>query len=376
MSFGLSEEHEVLRTTVRRFLHATSPESEVRRLMAGTQGFDRNTWQQMSEQLGLQSLAIPESYGGAGYTFVELAVVLEEMGAALLCAPFLSTVVLAANALLASGDDAAMSEFLPRIADGTLFATVVTHDDAARSLTATLDGVWRVSGSSSYVLDGHSADIILLVADTPEGPTLFVVPGDSPQVGRFPLPPLDQTRRLARLEFGDTPARLIGPAGAGSAVLRRTLDIACVALAVEQTGGAQRCLDSAVAYAKQRVQFDRPIGSFQAIKHMCADMLLDVESARSAAYAAVAAATDGSDDLPLLVSLAKSYCSAAYRRVAENNIQIHGGIGFTWEHSAHLYFKRAVASAAMFGDPAHHRRAMAGLLGIAREGDAVAVSRS
>ena len=194
--------------------------------------------------------------------------------------------------------------------------------------------------------------------------SLFAVEGSAPGLVRTPLATMDQTRKQARLEFSSTPARLIGQEGAAGPVVQHTLDLAAVALAAEQVGGAQRCLDMAVDYAKTRIQFGRPIGSFQAIKHKCADMLLEVESAKSAAYYGGWAAAEDSDELPVVASLAKSYCSEAYFHAASENIQIHGGIGFTWEHDAHLYFKRAKSSELLLGDPSYHRELLAQRIGI------------
>jgi alkylation response protein AidB-like acyl-CoA dehydrogenase len=364
MNFAFSEE-------VHRFLEDKSPETEVRRLMETTEGYDPAVWSQMANQLGLQSLTIPEEYGGSGFSYVELIVVLEEMGAALLCAPFFSTVALGANALLTSGDDSAKSDLLPGIASGETIATLAFTEDSGRwdidgvTLEAAPSGdVWTLNGHKSFVLDGHVADLILVVARTDAGISLFSVAGNAEGLTRTPLATMDQTRKQARLEFNGTPARLIGTDGGAEAGLSKTLDLAAVALAAEQVGGAQRCLDTAVEYAKTRIQFGRPIGSFQAIKHKCADMLLEVESSKSAAYYAGWAAAEDSDELPVVASLAKSYCSEAYFHAAAENIQIHGGIGFTWEHPAHLYFKRAKSSELLFGDPAYHRELLAQRIGI------------
>jgi alkylation response protein AidB-like acyl-CoA dehydrogenase len=361
MNFAFSEEQEELRSAVRRFLQEKSPSTEVRRLMETADGFDQAVWDQMANQLGLQALAIPEAYGGAGFTHVELTVVFEEMGAALQCAPYFSTVALGANALLSSDDEAAKKDLLPGIADGSTKATFALTEDSGRwdaeSVTLAASGgpQWTLDGHKMYVIDGHTADLIVVVARTAAGLSLFAVEGGAAGLTRTPLATMDQTRKQARLEFSSTPARLIGKDGAAAPVVGRTLDLAAVALAAEQVGGAQRCLDMAVDYAKTRIQFGRPIGSFQAIKHKCADMLLEVESAKSAAYYAGWAAADDSDELPVVASLAKSYCSEAYFHAASENIQIHGGIGFTWEHDAHLYFKRAKSSELLLGDPSYHR---------------------
>jgi alkylation response protein AidB-like acyl-CoA dehydrogenase len=377
MNFAFSEEQDELRSAVRRFLQEKSPEAEVRRLMETAEGYDPAVWRQMADQLGLQSLTIPEEYGGSGFGYVELIVVLEEMGAALLCAPYFATVALAANALLTSGDESAKRHLLPGLASGETIGTLALTEDSGRwdfdsvTLTASrshqgsrgADG-WTLDGHKSFVIDGHVADLVLVVGRTRKGLSLFGVKGDAEGLTRTPLPTMDQTRKQARLELAATPAWLIGTEGGAEAGLSKTLDLAAVALAAEQVGGAQHCLDSSVDYAKTRVQFGRPIGSFQAIKHKCADVLLEVESAKSAAYYAGWAAAEDSDELPVVASLAKSYCSEAYFHAAAENIQIHGGIGFTWEHDAHLYFKRAKSSELLFGDPAYHRELLAQRIGI------------
>jgi len=371
MNFAFSDEQEELRAAVRRFLAEKSPESEVRRLMDTTEGYDPAVWSQMADQLGLQSLTIPEEFGGSGFTYVELLVVLEEMGAALLCAPFFSSVALAANALLTSGDDEAKKSYLPGIASGETIATLAITEDNGKwdfsgiELAATKKGDgWELNGHKMFVIDGHVANLVVVAARTAAGVSLFAVPGDAPGLTRTALPTMDQTRKQARLEFSSTPATLIGTDGGAEPGLSKTLDLAAVALAAEQVGGAQHVLDASVEYAKTRIQFGRPIGSFQAIKHKCADMLLEVESAKSAAYYAAWAAAEDSDELPVVASLAKSYCSEAYFHAAAENIQIHGGIGFTWEHPAHLYFKRAKSSELLLGDPSYHRELLAQRIGI------------
>jgi len=371
VNFAFSEEQEELRKTVRGFLESKSSETEVRRLMETESGYDDAVWKQMGEQMGLQGLAIPEEYGGSGYTYVELVVVLEEMGRRLLAAPYFSTVVLAANAILHSGDDQAKKDLLPGIASGETIATVAfteengRWDEAGITMTATASGEgYTLDGVKSFVLDGHTASLVVVAARTDAGVSLFSVTGDASGLTRTALPTMDQTRKQAKLEFSGTPATLLGTDGGGWATLERMLDLAAVGLAAEQVGGAQLCLEMAVQYAKDRVQFGRPIGSFQAIKHKCADMLLEVESAKSAAYYAAWCAAELNDELPAVASLAKAYCSEAYFHATAENIQIHGGIGFTWEHPAHLYFKRAKSSELLLGDPTYHRELLAQRIGI------------
>ncbi|MCL4443927.1 MAG: acyl-CoA/acyl-ACP dehydrogenase [Actinobacteria bacterium] len=371
MNFTFTEEQEELRRQVRRFLEEKSPISEVRRLMETDDGYDKSVWDQMAGQLGLTALIIPEEYGGAGFGYVELTVVLEEMGAALLCAPFYSTVALATNALLLSGDEQAKKDLLPGIASGETIATFAYVEDSGRW---DIDGVelvasngsngWTLNGSKMFVVDGNTASSIIVAAKTPKGVSLFAVNGDADGLTRTSLTTMDMTRKQSKLEFSATPARLVGEDGAAADVISKTLDRAAIALAAEQVGGAQKCLDMAVEYAKNRIQFGRPIGSFQAIKHKCADMLMEVESARSAAYYGGWALADDSDEVPVVASLAKSYCSEAYFHAAAENIQIHGGIGFTWEHDAHLYFKRAKTSELFLGDPSYHRELLATRIGI------------
>ena len=371
MNFAFSEEQEELRKTVRAFLDQKSPETEVRRLMETEEGYDPAVWSQMGNQLGLQGLAIPEEYGGSGYSFIELVVVLEEMGRALLCAPYYSTAVLAANALLQSDDDAAKKELLPGIASGETIATLAFTEANGRwdaeGITLTAKGSGsdvKLNGEKMFVLDGHVANLIIVAAKSGAGISLYAVQGDAAGLTKTALSTMDQTRKQAKLAFKDTPGKLIGTEGQGWSVLEKVLDLASVGLASEQVGGAQFVLDMAVQYAKDRIQFGRPIGSFQAIKHKCADMLLEVESAKSAAYYGSWCAAEMNDELPSVASLAKAYCSEAYFHAAAENIQIHGGIGFTWEHDAHLYFRRAKSSEIYLGDATYHRELVAQKLGV------------
>ncbi|MGH9170376.1 MAG: acyl-CoA dehydrogenase family protein [Acidimicrobiales bacterium] len=371
MNFGFSEEQEELRKSVRRFLDDKSPVTEVRRLMETTDGYDPAVWSQMANQLGLQAMTIPEEYGGAGFGYVELVVVLEEMGRNLICAPYFSTVALAANAIMTSRCESAQKDYLPGIASGETVATLAYTEESGRwdldgvTLAASPSGDgWVLDGVKSYVVDGHTANLVIVAARTAAGFSLFGVAGDAAGLTRTPLATMDQTRKQAKLTFERVSGRLIGEDGGAGPGLAKTLDLAAIALAAEQVGGAQRVLDMSVEYAKNRIQFGRPIGSFQAIKHKCADMLLEVESAKSAAYYAGWAAAEDSDEMPVSACMAKAYCSEAYFHAAAENIQIHGGIGFTWEHDAHLYFKRAKSSELILGDPSYHRELLAQRIGI------------
>jgi alkylation response protein AidB-like acyl-CoA dehydrogenase len=361
VKFSFSEEQDALREAVRAFFERKSAHDEVRRLILSESGYDESVWRQMATGLGLQGLAIPEEFGGAGATFAEVAVVLEEAGRVLLCAPYFATVVLAANALLLSGDKAAQERWLPRISSGRVIATVAHIDDSGRwspagiSVTATPQGdQWVVNGTKRFVVDGLAADLIIVAARTEGGISLFAVESGAPGLMRAAQEPIDRTRRLATVSLADVRAVPLGTPGDQWAILERVLQLGAIGLAAEQAGGAQFALDMTVRYAKERVQFGKPIGAFQAVKHKAAEMLLDVESARSIAYYAAGRAAAG-DDLRITASLAKSLCSEAYFRTTASCIQLHGGIGFTWEHPAHLYFRRAKSSEIYLGDANYHR---------------------
>ncbi|WP_371658504.1 acyl-CoA dehydrogenase family protein [Streptomyces sp. NBC_00280] len=369
-----TEEHEALRSTLRRFLADKAPSEAVRRSMESEEGHDPELGRRMAAQLGLHGIALPEEYGGFGGGPVELGIVLEELGRVLLPSPYFATVALAGQALTASGDNTAKARWLPGIADGSLTGTLALAEaggswrveDVAASATRDEKGDtgWRVSGTKMFVVDGHTADLLLVTARADTGPGLYAVDGAATGVTRTRLEALDPTRRLARIDLDGAPAVRVGPAGDAKAYLRTVVDLVAVALAAEQVGGAQACLDAAVEYARIRVQFGRPIGSFQAIKHKCADMLLQVEAARSAAYRAMSVAAGEPDELPVSAALAAAYCADAFTHAAKENIQIHGGIGYTWEHDAHLYLKRAKSSEQLFGSPATHRARLADLVGI------------
>jgi alkylation response protein AidB-like acyl-CoA dehydrogenase len=374
MDFAFNEEQEELRRLARRWLEeGRGTSAVVRQLMETESGHDPSHWKEMCE-MGWVGIAIPEEYGGAGYTFLELTVLLEEMGRSLFPSPFFATVVMGAGILLEAASDEQKQRLLPQVVAGhETLALAYTGPDgdwarAGGGVTAGEEGGrWVLDGTASFVVDGHTASTLLVAASTPAGPTLFLVPGEGAGVGRRRLETMDMTRKLAEVTFDQVvveAGNVVGAPGAGERLVARAVERAVVGLAAEQVGGAQKCLDMAVEYAKVRHQFGRPIGSFQAIKHKCADMLVQVESARSAAYYAAWAAAEDNDELPLVAPLAKSYCSEAYFFCAAENIQIHGGIGFTWEHDAHLYFKRAKSSELLFGDPAYHREVLAGRLGL------------
>jgi alkylation response protein AidB-like acyl-CoA dehydrogenase len=368
VNFLPGEDAEELRAVVRAFLDKHSDEASVRRSMDTEIGFDPAVWRRAADQLGLQGLAIPDRFDGSGATAVELGVVFEEMGAALFGGPFLSSVGMAASALLALDDDDAAATWLTGIASGTTIATLAWSGSGPAESTlaaANRTGRWEVSGTAGTVVDGVAADVLLVAARTAAGPCLLAVAGDADGVQRRTLSTMDTTRKLAEVAFDRAPAQLLGVDGRAADALQRSADLAALYLAAEQLGGAARALDMAVRHAANRVQFGRAIGSFQAVKHRCADMLVDVESARSVVYHGLWTAEHDPANLPVAASLARSVCSDAYTRVAAHNIQIHGGIGFTWEHPAHLYLKRAKSSQLLFGSPTSHRARLAELLDVA-----------
>jgi alkylation response protein AidB-like acyl-CoA dehydrogenase len=383
MHFGFTEEQEELREMARAFLSECSSSEQVREAMDKPEGYDPEVWGRIGAELGWPAVTIPEEYGGIGMTYVELVALMEEMGKVLLCSPFFSTVCLGVNTLLEAGTEEQKQSLLPEIAEGNTTATLAFSEDNGRwdataveataTKTATKEGdAFILKGCKSFVADGHTAEHLIIAARSEgtqgeEGISLFLVKSDTPGVVRTRLDTLDQTRAQAKVELQDVsvPASaLMGEEGGAWPALKRALDLAAIALAAEQVGGAQRCLDMSVEYAKERVQFGRKIGSFQAIKHKCANMSLQVESARSAVYYAAWAAAENEPDLSELASIAKAYCSDTYNFCSGAAIQVHGGVGFTWEYDCHLFFKRANSSQGFLGSPAYHRELVAQHIGL------------
>lgn len=376
MDFGFSEEQEMLRTMARDFLAKECPTTWVRQMMEDERGMTDAVWSKMAE-LGWMGLMLPEEYGGSGLGFVDLVVVLEEMGRAVVPGPFFSTAVVGAVALLEGGSDAQRSELLPRLATGDLRVALAHLEPSARldaegiATTATPDGDgYRVDGTKLFVPDAVGCELFIVVARDPgshgaEGVRLLLVDGTASGVTITPLKTMDQTRKLAEVRLegvrvgGD---RLLEGAGGGWRLLERIVDRGKVGLCAEMCGGAARVLEMSVEYAKVREQFGRPIGSFQAIQHKCANMLVEVESSKSVTYYAAWAVANDVEEGPLAAAMAKAYCSDAYRHTAGEGIQIHGGIGFTWEHDMHLYFKRAKSSEVTFGDATWNRELVAQLI--------------
>ena len=351
MRFAFTDEQLQFRDMVRRFLAAESTTAAVRRQMESEAGFDLGVWRRMAGELGLPALLVPERFGGAGFGMVEVGIAMEEMGRALYCGPYFATAVLSVAALLHCADDAARERLLPEIAQGgTLAALTGSH----RAPQVRRDGD-ILSGIARPVIDGMAAGMLLVVAQGDRGAELHEVNPRGEGVSRRPLEVIDPTRRLAEVRFDGAPAKPLGAAALG---LTRTLDYGVVALANEMAGGAQRLFDDTLQYLKMRVQFGRAIASFQAIKHRCAELLLNVELAKSAAYHAAAAADDGDPELSQHASLAKAGAADAYMLAAQEAIQLHGGIGFTAEQDTHLWYRRAKASEVLLGNPAWHRERM------------------
>jgi acyl-CoA dehydrogenase len=367
----LTQEQEDLRAVVRKMLHTQSPMAKVREVVDGKHDYDPELWHRLAAELGLAGLVIPETYGGSGAGQVERSVALEEMGRALAPTPFLSSAVLATDTLLALDDEDARQELLPGIARGDIRATLAIAEADARwptvpaATTARRDGAggWLLNGAKTLVVDGATADPILVYGGTEDGPGFFLVSGNATGLDRAPLVTLDPTRRLARLAFSDTPARKL-ECGDPVAASFRIADRAAVALAAEQAGGLAQAMELAVDYAKIRVQFGRFIGSYQAVKHGLVDSYIDWELTVSVVRHAAWVADHSPADLPEAAALAAAVASPAFFRVAARTIQFHGGIGFTWEHDAHLYYKRAKSSELLFGDPCDRRTLLADLLGL------------
>ncbi|WP_433504039.1 acyl-CoA dehydrogenase family protein [Pseudonocardia halophobica] len=366
MRLVLTEEQQALRAAVRDLLTDRAASAQVRAAMESETGIDRDLWTRLGRDLDVLGLVVPEEYGGAGAGHVERAVVQEEFGRALAPTPFLGSAVLATDALLALDDEEARRELLPRLVSGELIATVAVAEPGApwgpgaTTATASGDG-WTLDGTKTPVVAGDLADVLLVVATTPDGPAWFRV--DAADVERTTLTTLDPTRRLATVVLRGTPARRLesaDPAGA----LERVADLATIALAAEQLGGLQRVLEMATDYAKVRVQFGRAIGSYQAVKHGLADVHSDWELGLSALRYAAWAADEASDEVPLAAALVATFFGPAYFKAAEACVQYHGGIGYTWEHDAHLYYKRAKSTELLFGAPGRDRARLADRLGV------------
>jgi alkylation response protein AidB-like acyl-CoA dehydrogenase len=379
MNFGFSDEQELLRATARKFLDNECTSAFVRQRMEEAAGVTDEFWAKLAEQ-GWLGLVYPEQYGGSGLGFVDLTVLMEEMGRVMMPGPFFSTVLLGGLTILEAGSAEQKTAWLGRIAEGKAKAALAwiepnaLWDAAGVTAGAKLVGNdWVLNGTKLFVLDAHLADVLIVVARTSEGKrpeqgvSLFLVPKGTAGLEVKLLPTMDQTRKLCEVALRDVRVpggALLGSRDDGWTPLSRVIDRATVALCAEMCGGAQRVLDMTVEYAKVRVAFGKPIGSYQGVKHKAADMLVDVENAKSLTYYAAWAVDENVPEAPLAASMAKAYCSDAFRKAAGTGIQLHGGIGFTWEHDLHLYFKRAKSSEFTFGDASYHRERVAQLINL------------
>jgi alkylation response protein AidB-like acyl-CoA dehydrogenase len=375
MDFGFSEEQEMMRQSARQFLESESAMPYVRKMMDDDTGYSEDQWKKMAE-LGWMGLIFPEQYGGSGLNMVDLVVILEEMGRVVMPGPFYPTVILGGVAIDLGGTSAQKKHYLPDIAAGKLKVALAQVEESGRwdaegiMLPAKKEGTGFVlSGTKLFVQDAHNADLLIVAARTSskgqKGVTLFLVDAKQQGVKTTLLKTMDQTRKLCEVTFDNVTVgrdRVLGGVGKGWPLLDRVVDRAKVAMCAEMCGGAQKVLEMSVDYAKVREQFGRPIGSFQAIQHKCANMMVQTESAKSATYYAAWAVANDVPEAHLAACMAKAYCSDAYRFVSAEGIQIHGGIGFTWEHDMHLYFKRAKGSEVTFGDATWNRELVAQLV--------------
>ena len=379
MNFGFSEDQELLRDTARKFLDSECPTTFVRKMMADETAHSTELWKKIA-QLGWLGIIVPEEYGGSGGNFLDLVVILEEMGKSLLPGPFFATVLLGSTAVLAGGSAAQKAALLPTVAAGNLLLTLAVaepsgrYDAAGVTLAATSKGSdFVLSGEKLFVQDAHVADQLVVAARTGQGSspqdgiTLFLVDAKAPGVRISQLKTVDMTRRQCHVAFQDVAvagAQVLGEVGKGWPIVRRVLDQAMAGLCVEVVGTAQKALDIAVAYAKERVQFGKPIGSFQAVKHKCVDMMVQVENARSLTYYAAWTVDENVPEVGQAVPMAKAYCSDMAKTVTSEAIQVHGGIGFTWEHDMHLFYRRGLAAEAAFGSAPVHREVVAQTLNL------------
>jgi alkylation response protein AidB-like acyl-CoA dehydrogenase len=377
MDFGFSEQQDMLRASARQFLEHECPPDAVRRLSDDPQGYSPDLWQKMAE-LGWMGLVLPEAYGGSGLRFVDLAIIMEEMGRVLLPAPFFSSIALGALTLLEAGGEEQRQQMLPRLARGEAKVCVALleadgrYDPRGIGLRASIRGNRAtLNGTKLFVTDAHVADYVICVARTrggrnPEsGISLFVLDMTSPGIACTPLTSIDQTRRLCEVSFARVNVSLdamLGGRDTAWPVLQRALDKATVALCAEMVGGAQKAMEMCIDYGKTRVQFGRQIGAFQAVKHKIADMKVWVENAKSVVYYAAWAVDSNIAEASRAASMAKAYCSEMYTRVTADGVQVHGGLGFTWDHNMHLYFKRAKSSEVLLGNATWHRERTAALI--------------
>ncbi len=383
MEFAFTQEQEMIRDTAAAFLAEVSDSAAVRRAMATEQGYEVDLWRRICGEMYWQAIHIPEDCGGMGLGYVELVAMLEQMGRYLLCAPFFSTVCLAGNALRVAGSVEQQTHWLGKLCAGELTATLAFNGGCSRWDADAITATWRkegagyvLNGDYRYVIDGHTAELLIVAARAvgssgAQGVSLFLLPASTVGVSRQWLPSMDQTRKQAAVHLDNVSVgadALLGESGQGWGALSKVIDLATIALAAEQVGGCQQLLDMTVAYTGERVQFNRTIASYQAVKHKAADMMLKTEVARSAVYYAACVAQEALEGGPLAeelgeaASVAKSYCSDAYFAIAGDALQLFGGVGFTWEYDVHLYFKRAKSSEHLLGNGTQHRERLASVL--------------
>ena len=383
MEFAFTEEQEMIRDTAAAFLAEVSDSEAVRRAMATEQGYDPELWRRICGEMYWQAIHLPEANGGMGLGYVELVAMMEQMGRYLLCSPFFSTVCLAANALLVAGSEEQQGQWLGQLCAGKITATLACNGGATRWDAESVTAIWRregdnyvLNGEYRYVVDGHTADLLVVAAREEgsvgeDGITLFLLPAQTDGVTRQWLPTMDQARKQAAIRLQQvslTANALMGKECQGWSALSQVIDLATIALAAEQVGGCQQLLDKTIEYTSERVQFNRTIASYQAVKHKAADMMMKTEVARSAVYYAACIAQEALEGGPLAgelseaASVAKSYCSDAYFAIAGDALQLFGGVGFTWEYDVHLYLKRAKSSEHLLGNGAMHRERLASAL--------------
>ncbi len=360
MSFLPSPDAEGLRGHLRKFLEQNAGSARLRKLIEEREGYDTALWRRAVDEIGLTGLLVPESAGGAGADLLTTGVVFEELGRALACAPFLSTIALATTALRGCVEPAVAAPLLESIAGGAVATLAWAGESPSQSLLTTIGE--SIAGTASHVIDGGDAEILLVASRDAGGIGLYLVGQDATGLTRTPLTALDTTRRLSTLEFRAVPATLL--AADCAPALAHTFDIATLLLAAEQVGVARRAMEMAVGYVRTRYQFGRAIGSFQAVKHRCADMLVDVELSTSLVYNALHSVDEDASAAAVEAALTRGFVADTCLAVASANIQLHGGIGFTWEHDAHLFLKRAKSSQVIFGSPTSARRVAADLLGV------------
>lgn len=374
MDFGFSEDQDLLRDSSRKFLDAECPTTFVRKMMEDESAHAAELWKKAA-QLGWMGIIVPEKYGGIGGSFLDLVVVMEEMGRSLMPGPFFATVLLGSTTILAGGSEDQKVAILPQVAAGDMLLTLAQAEKSGRydaggiTMQAVAKGSdFLISGEKLFVPDAHVADKLIVAArtaslNTPEeGITLFLMDAHSPGVEIEQLKTVDMTRRQCHVSFKDvvvTGAHVVGRVDEGWSILNRVFQQAAAGLCTEMVGTGQQALDMAVEYAKERVQFGKPIGSFQAVKHKCVDMMVQVENARSLTYYAAWTVDEEVEEASQAVPMAKAYCSDMCKTVTSEAIQVHGGIGFTWEHDMHLYYRRGLASEATFGSAPIHREVVA-----------------